>query len=147
MNKLDVALRLLQLLNERKAIDSKTVAHELDVSLRTAQRYLMELSVLPCVANDSNSHSYYLNADYKLNRALVNSCSAERNAPERRDPVKRHYLGRSMCMVCGNINAEPDDRTRTALLSGPAKASNIAKIDKLASIISRRLRKGRCSYP
>ena len=49
MNKLDTALRLLRLLNERRCIDSRAVADELNVSMRTAQRYLLELSGLPCV--------------------------------------------------------------------------------------------------
>lgn len=145
MNKLDVALRLLQLLNERKSIDSKTVAHELDVSLRTAQRYLMELSILPCVANDSNSHTYYLDSDYKLNGALI-PCQSEGKAAVQSHPVRRHYLGRTTCMVCGYVRADSED-ARRSVLSSHTNLSNISKIDKLASIISKRLKRGRCSYP
>lgn len=146
MNKLDVALKLLQLLNERKTIDSKTVAHELDVSLRTAQRYLIELSILPCVATDSSRHSYYLNPDYKLNGALQ-SCQSDHSSTAKTVPAKRHYAGRMVCLACGCIRADSDRLSEATPLSSHAKASNISKIDKLAFIISRRLKKGRCSYP
>ncbi len=47
MNKLEVAIKLLRLLNERKSITSKMIADEFNVSVRTAQRYIRELSVLP----------------------------------------------------------------------------------------------------
>ncbi len=43
MNKpamMDWALRLLRLLNERKVLNSRIVAEEFDVNIRTAQRYL-----------------------------------------------------------------------------------------------------------
>jgi len=46
MNKLYTALSLIKLLNENKKIDSKKVSEELGVSIRTAQRYLLELSIL-----------------------------------------------------------------------------------------------------
>ena len=55
MNKpamMDWALRLLRLLNERKVLNSRIVAEEFDVNIRTAQRYLLYLSDLPCVVVD-----------------------------------------------------------------------------------------------
>ena len=58
MSKLDVAIRLLQILNERKSINSRIIAEEFDVSLRTAQRYIKELSSLPCFVNHENGSSY-----------------------------------------------------------------------------------------
>lgn len=72
MNKLNVAIKLLQLLNDRKFIDTKIVANELNVSLRTAQRYLLELSTLPCVLFDDKNRSYSLDATNKMNKVLLN---------------------------------------------------------------------------
>ena len=71
MNKLGVSLKLIQLLNERTCIDSKTVANELNVSIRTAQRYLLELSALPCVITDEKNFHYCMASDYKIKEALV----------------------------------------------------------------------------
>ena len=63
MNKpamMDWALRLLRLLNERKVLNSRIVAEEFDVNIRTAQRYLLYLSDLPCVVVDEEQHTYSL---------------------------------------------------------------------------------------
>ena len=73
MNKLHVAIRLLQLLNERQSITTRTVADALQVHVRTAQRYLNDISVLPCVVCDEERHSYSLSADYTINESLLNS--------------------------------------------------------------------------
>jgi hypothetical protein len=67
MNKpamMDWALRLLRLLNERKVLNSRIVAEEFDVNIRTAQRYLLYLSDLPCVVVDEEKHTYTLTSDY-----------------------------------------------------------------------------------
>jgi hypothetical protein len=71
MNKLHVALTLLKLLNEKKEIDSALVAGELNVSIRTAQRYLCELSSMPCVSHDEQSRKYSLVEEYPLKKALL----------------------------------------------------------------------------
>ena len=73
MNKLHVALRLIQLLNERKSITSRIVADEFNVSLRTAQRYLLELSSMPCVivSEEGQDNHYALAPDYKLKDPLL----------------------------------------------------------------------------
>ena len=71
MNKLYVALRLLQLLNERRCITSAIVADDLDVSLRTAQRYLLELSGFPFVVWNERNNSYSLAPAYTLKRTLL----------------------------------------------------------------------------
>ena len=104
MNKLYVALKLLMLLNERKSIWSGMVADELNVSLRTAQRYLNELSGLPCViVSDGNERKYSLSPEYRLNSALfaVNAAAA---SPGRGEEYGKGTLSlRSIvCKVCGN---------------------------------------------
>lgn len=73
MNKLHIAIRLIQLLNENKKIDSKLVATRLDVSLRTAQRYLLDISAMPFVICDEEKSSYSLAGDYSLNDSLLNA--------------------------------------------------------------------------
>ena len=102
MNKLDVALKLIKLLNERKCIDSNLVANELNVSLRTAQRYLCDLSSLPCVSGESN-HKYHLVPEYRLDSALLNNVPS---VPQS-ELVKKYLeetlkMGEVVCKVCGN---------------------------------------------
>jgi sulfur relay (sulfurtransferase) complex TusBCD TusD component (DsrE family) len=147
MNKLDVALKLLQLLNERKTIDSKIVAHELSVSLRTAQRYLMELSILPCVSNEHNNHTYSLNSDYLLNGALIHAHKSDNDSFLKPKYPQKQDLSKSICLVCGNNRGFSDSITNINILSNSINTSNINKIDKLAAIITKRLKNGRCSFP
>lgn len=74
MNKpamMDCALRLLRLLNERKVLTSALVAEEFDVCIRTAQRYLLYLSALPCVSVDEEKHTYSLITDYVINDKIL----------------------------------------------------------------------------
>jgi len=66
MNKLYTALSLIKLLNENKRIDSKKVSEELGVSIRTAQRYLLELSILPGVINNEKDNTYSLIDSYSF---------------------------------------------------------------------------------
>jgi len=75
MNKpamMDCALRLLRLLNERKVLTSRTVAEEFGVNIRTAQRYLLYLSTLPCVITDEEKHTYSLTSDYIVSDKILN---------------------------------------------------------------------------
>jgi hypothetical protein len=142
MNKLDIAVRLLRLLNERKELDSRTVANELHVSIRTAQRYLMELSAMPCVTNGRNHNTYSLDASYELNKALLGETSSQEEMTVERAPARP--LDKSLCLICGNsrnyFNGTfwgPDNRP----------ISNKHKIDRLTSIIERRLKSNHCSFP
>jgi hypothetical protein len=76
MNKpamMDWALRLLRLLNERKVLNSRIVAEEFDVNIRTAQRYLLYLSDLPCVVVDEEKHTYSLTSDYVITDKILNT--------------------------------------------------------------------------
>jgi hypothetical protein len=52
--RMDWALRLLRLLNERRALTSRIVADEFGVALRTARRHLLHLSGLPSVITDGS---------------------------------------------------------------------------------------------
>src|SRR6478672_8082148 len=145
MNKLDVALRLLQLLNERKTIDSKLVANELSVSLRTAQRYLVELSILPCVISKHNNHTYCLNPDYQMSGIL----KPAETGPGPVDPsltkaFRKYTLSKTFCVLCGNERGVAEDGAKLTTLSVRHQAANITKIDKLAAIISRRMKSGKC---
>jgi len=69
---MDWALRLLRLLNERRVLTSRVVADEFGVTLRTAQRYLLYLSDLPCVITDEKKHTYTLTADYIVSDRILN---------------------------------------------------------------------------
>jgi predicted DNA-binding transcriptional regulator YafY len=76
MNKpamMDWALRLLRLLNEKKALTSRIVADEFDVNIRTAQRYLLYLADLPCVVVDEEKHTYSLTSDYVISDKILNA--------------------------------------------------------------------------
>ena len=71
MDKLYTALNLIKLLNENKKINSSFVAEKLEVSKRTAQRYLQELSSLPGVIYDEKDYSYSLVDSYKFEDAFL----------------------------------------------------------------------------
>jgi predicted DNA-binding transcriptional regulator YafY len=76
MNKpamMDWALRLLRLLNERKVLTSRIVAEAFGVNIRTAQRYLLYLSDLPCVVVDEEKHTYMLTSDYVITDKILNT--------------------------------------------------------------------------
>ena len=88
MNKLDVSLKLIRLLNERSQIDSAVVANELNVSLRTAQRYLLELSALPCVMAEPKKHSYSVAKDYKIKEVLLNDYNCERTLKDLKEIIE-----------------------------------------------------------
>lgn len=70
---MDWALRLLRLLNERKVLTSRVVAEEFGVNVRTAQRYLLYLSGLPCVVADEEKHTYTLTSDYVITDKILNT--------------------------------------------------------------------------
>jgi hypothetical protein len=107
MNKLNVALNLLKLLNERKEIDSVLVAGELNVSIRTAQRYLCDLSSLPCVSHDEQNHKFCIVPDYPLKKALL-ACTEPATPPPLSDPAVRGMLQTrdNVCKSCGG-DCEP----------------------------------------
>lgn len=147
MNKLDVALRLLQLLNERKTIDSRIVAHELSVSLRTAQRYLMELSFLPCVSSKSQTHTYSLNTEYQLNDALKGSSPSDYNELVKPRSLQKLNIPNTVCLVCGNKRGNPDSIASMNILLNEKNSTNISKIDRLTAIIAKRLKHRQCSFP
>ena len=76
MNKpamMDWALRLLRLLNEKKVLTSRIVEAEFNVNIRTAQRYLLYLSDLPCVVADEEKHTYTLTSDYVITDKILNT--------------------------------------------------------------------------
>jgi len=107
MNKLEVAIKLIQLLNERTTISAKVIAGELGVSIRTAQRYIRELSNLPCLVHQHNSTVYEIYPDYKFKEALLHSSFC--------DIIQRKMqldattgIGDVFCLICsatrGKIN-------------------------------------------
>ena len=143
MNKLDVAFKLLRLLNERKDIDSKVVANELNVSIRTAQRYLMELSAMPCVSNGHNNRSYTLNGDYELKKAIMNQGEADNLGEFNREDIPLTSLNETICVICASQN-----KSLKESFWGPGErpVSNKQKIDKLTAMISKNLKINRCSF-
>lgn len=144
MNKLDVAIKLLRLLNERKSINSKIVADELDVSLRTAQRYLLELSVMPCVINLHNSNTYTLDPNYKISEGLLNVTSSEHK--DLQSHIRR--IGNSnqvICLVCGQTRKISNKMPMSCSINN-AFLSNSA-IDKLVAIIKKKLEGKKVGYP
>ena len=147
MNKLDTALKLLRLLNERKALDSRIVAAELDVSLRTAQRYLLELSSLPCVITYEKEHVYALNPDYHLKDALLHVPTSEqplRALPK--DPHEVLKLNNAVCMAC--VSSFRDSHGRPSF---PARIcsnrDNRQRVNQLVNLIRKRLKEERRGYP
>lgn len=73
MNKLYIALNLIKLLNENRYVTSSIVAEEFEVSIRTAQRYLNEMTYLPGVCYDEENHRWYLTDKYGLQDSYLKS--------------------------------------------------------------------------
>lgn len=71
MNKLYVALNLIRLLNENRTVTSAIVADDMNISLRTAQRYLLEMSHLPGVCYDDARHCWYMTEKYGLSESYL----------------------------------------------------------------------------
>ncbi|MCM2358831.1 MAG: hypothetical protein NDI77_11830 [Geobacteraceae bacterium] len=146
LNKLEIALKLLQLLNERKSIDSKLVAERLHVSLRTAQRYLLELSNMPCVISDEKEFRYYLNKDYKLHDSLVNMLETDNSKQDLNRYVNKVVnLKYIFCFMCGNSKKYFFELPMPA--NTPKNNNNRLNVNKLVSIIRKRLAEKKCSFP
>lgn len=76
MEQLGKALGLIKLLNEKGKVDSAVVAREFGVSIRTAQRYLVEASrVLPIQSEEvgKNKFEYSLMEHYSFKDSLMNT--------------------------------------------------------------------------
>jgi len=73
MNKLYIALNLIRLLNDNRYVTSAIVAEEFEVSIRTAQRYLNEMTYLPGVCYDEDNHRWYLTDKYGLQDSYLKS--------------------------------------------------------------------------
>jgi predicted DNA-binding transcriptional regulator YafY len=147
MNKLDIALKLLRLLNERKALDSRIVSTELNVSLRTAQRYLLELSSLPCVITYEKEHIYALSPDYHLKHALLHDHRSEQSLQAfQKDSHVALKLNDAICTACDTSRRDP-----LGLASFPARIcsnrDNRQKVNQLVSLIRKRLKEERRGYP
>jgi len=144
MNKLHVALKLLQLLNERKSINSRIVADEFNVSLRTAQRYLLDLSSMPCViiSEEGQDNHYGLAPDYKFKGPLLKADEPEHVIYR----VSRSHQGGlqlndTICMMCG--------KSRGKLFESPYMhgRDNRQYINRWVSIIRKQLSNGKCGFP
>lgn len=146
LNKLEIALKLLQLLNERKSIDSKLVAERLNVSLRTAQRYLLELSNMPCVITNEKEFRYYLNKDYKLHDSLVKILETDNFKQDLKEYVNKAVtIKYILCFMCGNNRQYTFELPMAANVA--KENSNRQHVDKLVSIIRKKLADKKCSFP
>jgi predicted DNA-binding transcriptional regulator YafY len=144
MNKLHVALKLLRLLNERKSINSKIVADEFNVSLRTAQRYLLELSSMPCVvvSEEGQDYHYGLSTDYKLKDPLLRANEFEHVLVKlSRSHQEKLRLNDTICLMCG--------KSRGKLVETPNMIGrdNRQNINLLVSIVKKQLANGKCHFP
>lgn len=73
MNKLNVALGLFRLLSENREINARMVANHFEVSKRTAQRYLEEISYLPFIHRDEQTYTYFLTDKVSFSDSLLKS--------------------------------------------------------------------------
>jgi predicted DNA-binding transcriptional regulator YafY len=144
MNKLEVAIKLLQLVNERNTINSNVVAKELNVSLRTAQRYLRELSTLPCIVTQENNKDYVIYPDYKLKEALLNFSLCEIAFKKLGGDYSASSINEVLCLVCGKVR---DKISNTLVKFDDSDAELAEKLEQLASSIRETLRARKCSFP
>ena len=132
MNKLEVAIKLLQIINERKVINSRIIADELKVSIRTAQRYLRDLSALPCIGTTDNNRDYELYPDYKLKEALLNSSLCEMILNKLNKNYKSSTTSELYCLVCGYDN---DEILHSMFIFDDNYKENKLKLKQLAATI------------
>lgn len=144
MNKLGVSLRLIQLLNERTCIDSKTVANELNVSIRTAQRYLLELSALPCVITDETNYSYCMAPNYKVKEALVRTGETLNATEISKSKANGIKVDEGVCLICGNVRRNDNARRLFQEMTG---RNNRQAVRKLSSYMDRLAREKKCRFP
>jgi HTH domain len=144
MNKLAVTIKLLQLINERKIINSKIIANELNVSLRTAQRYLQELSSLPCLVNQGNSSNYELYPDYKLKDALLNTSVCDIVSRKLTNYHKSTSMREVSCLICGMSR---DKIAQHIFLFNDNDVDNEKQFEQLATTIKDLLTSNQCSFP
>ena len=71
MNKLHIAIKLIKLMNEKKTVTTKQVAEELEVSQRTAQRYMSDMSYLPGICYDTEACHWFLTEKYELSDSYL----------------------------------------------------------------------------
>ncbi len=141
MNKLEVAIKLLRLLNERKSITSKMIADEFDVSVRTAQRYIRELSVLPCFVNHHRKNSYELYPDYKLKEALLNTSLCEILHKKMQIDNRPINSAEIACLVCGLSH---EKYNHTLFVLDARDIDNEDKIERLIMHVRDRLKEKKC---
>ena len=144
MNKLDVALRLLQILNERKFINSNVIAEEFDVSLRTAQRYIKELSILPCFVSSEDSNCYEIVPNYKIKEALLHSSVCDILRGKLKYTNTDCTGSEVLCLVCGAVKGKICENI---FVFDDADIDNKHKFDQIVMIIRDILREHRCSLP
>jgi hypothetical protein len=141
MNKLDVAIRLIQMLNERKFINSNIIAEEFDVSLRTAQRYIKELSTLPCFVSHENSNCYELVPNYKFKEALLHSNIFDIIRNKLRYNNCDCTGDEVFCLVCGAVKGKICEKL---FVFDDADIDNKLKFDQIITIIRDILREHNC---
>lgn len=140
MNKLEVAIKLLRLLNERKTITSKVIADEFNVSVRTAQRYIRELSALPCFVNQQKNNTYELYPDYKLKESLLNTslCDILQKRIQNDSCINSAEIA---CLVCGLSH---DKYNHSLLVFDANDIDNIDKFEQLIKHIRDMLKARKC---
>ncbi len=143
MNKLEVALKLFHLLNERKKINSKIVADELNVSLRTAQRYLLELSILPCVCIHEDKRTYSLNDGYRLKGGLASN-NSDGQILHKIDQVINEALEicELFCLKC--LELDRSQLQRIGMNVDGMCNDSIHKLRTLQAVVRRMVEENRC---
>ncbi len=144
MNKLEIAIRLLQLLNERKTITSKVIADEFQVSLRTAQRYIRELSSLPCFVNNEKRNCYELYPNYKLKDALLNTSACDILAKNLQNTHGAPGPGEVICLFCGLAR---EKISQSLFVIEADDLNDESRFEQLMAHIRRELEAKRCSFP
>ena len=73
MDKLGVAIELIMMLNRYQKLDTRKIRDEMGVSLRTAQRYMQQISMIPMVVYDEATNTCALTEDADLKAFLSSS--------------------------------------------------------------------------
>jgi predicted transcriptional regulator len=133
MNKLEVAIKLLRLVNKRKTINSRIIAEEFSVSLRTAQRYLRELSNMLFIERIDNEGNFEIYSDLKIKEAVLNPKVCDLLLKDLDQPAgELKASGLAICNICGY---SAKGATHDLLTFGSNDADNETKLIRLLTTI------------
>ncbi len=118
MDKLGVAIELIMMLNRYRELDTRKIRDEMGVSIRTAQRYMQQISMIPMVVYNETANTCSLTEDADLKAFLSSSEISFLTA-------LLHYASRSL----GSGDKDFLNKLKTKILHANTMASVYSMLD------------------